>query len=126
MTEMIAAEPAFAERLLGRLADPASPAARLAELIRSTARTREPIVVVGCGTSEHGAQGFVEIVRDGLGESGPEGSIVAAQAFEAALEPQGGGVLIGIRRSRKCLERSGMSSGRSRNGGRSIRITLSR
>ena len=96
MTEMIAAEPAFAERLLGRLADPASPAARLAELIRSTARTREPIVVVGCGTSEHGAQGFVEIVRDGLGESGPEGSIVAAQAFEAALEPQGGGLLIGI------------------------------
>src|SRR5205814_1592264 len=60
------------------------------------AKTREPIVVVGCGTSEHGAQGFVEIVRDGLGESGPEGSIVAAQAFEAALEPQGGGLLIGI------------------------------
>jgi len=96
MTEMIAAEPAFAERLLRRLADPASPAARLAEFIRSTARTHEPTVVVGCGTSEHGAQGFVEIVRDGLGESGSAGSVVAAQAFEAALEPQRGGLLIAI------------------------------
>src|SRR5207244_8248098 len=92
----ISAEPAMTDRRRGRLADPASPPARLQELIRSTARTREPIVVVGCGTSEHGAHGFVEIVRDGLGESGPEGSIVAAQAFEAALEPQGGGLLIGI------------------------------
>jgi len=96
MTEMIAAEPAIAERLLNRLADPAGPAARLADLIRSTAKAGAPIVVTGCGTSEHGARGFAEIVRAALGEDAPEPALIAVQAFEAALEPQAGGLLIAI------------------------------
>ena len=37
-----------------------------------------------------------------------------------------GGVLIGVSFSRKCIASSGMSSGRSRSGGRSIRITFRR
>lgn len=97
MTDMIAAEPALAERLLGRLADPASGAWRLADAIREAARAGEPIVVTGCGTSEHGALGVAEIIADalvGAGGAGPRP--VAAQAFELALDPPSRGLVIGI------------------------------
>src|SRR4029450_3801940 len=75
MTEMIAAEPALAERLANRLsagpggarraAAPAPPerlanrpsadpgAARLAADLRGAAESGAPIIVTGCGTSEH-------------------------------------------------------------------------
>src|SRR5438309_10321788 len=63
MTEMIAAEPHLARRLLGRLARPGSPAEALARAVRDSLAAGQPVVVTGCGTSEHGAQGVVEIVR---------------------------------------------------------------
>src|SRR6185295_14066947 len=63
MTEMIEAEPALARRLLGR--DPeASGAAALAAAIRLAITAGEPVVVTGCGTSEHAALGVVEILRE--------------------------------------------------------------
>ncbi len=96
MTEMIAAEPAFAERVLARLAQPESGAARLAEALRQAAEAGQPIVVTGCGTSEHGALGAVEILRDALRRSGLPATLIAAQAFEAALDPQDGGLIIGV------------------------------
>jgi len=105
MTEMIEAEPAFAGRLLERLADPAGPAARLAHELRSAAELGRPILVTGCGTSEHGAIAAVEILREALyaiglsGSPGRAGTPVAIQAFEAALEGElagPGGVVIGI------------------------------
>jgi hypothetical protein len=55
ITEMIAAEPALARRLLERLADPHGAAARLAGEIGQAVSDGQPIVVTGCGTSEHGA-----------------------------------------------------------------------
>ena len=104
MTEMIEAEPALAERLLTRLADPASSAAELAEQIRATAHRRASIVVTGCGTSEHGAMAAAEILRDATRAAGlpwrlgEGGAPVAAQAFEASLEDElgAGGLVIGI------------------------------
>ena len=95
MTEMIAAEPAFAARCLSRLAADGS-AARLAAELRSAAAAGAPVVVVGCGTSEHGAIGAAAILDEawraaGLAGQGP----VSAQAFEASLEPRGG-LLIAI------------------------------
>ncbi len=96
MTEMIEAEPAVAERSLTRLlVDPAT--ARLAATIREAATAGRPVTVVGCGTSEHGALGAAEILRDawrtaGLTGSGP----VAVQAFEASLEPAPVGLTIGV------------------------------
>lgn len=92
MTEMIRAEPALARRLLRKLAGADGPAAVLAATIRSTSGAGRPIVVVGCGTSEHGALAVAEILRDacrsaGLPSSiGAGGSPVAAQAYEASLE----------------------------------------
>ena len=104
MTEMIEAEPALAERLLARLADPTSPAAELAEQIRATAHRRASIVVTGCGTSEHGAMAVAEILRDAMRTAGlpwrvgEGGAPVSAQAFEASLEDElgPGGLVIGI------------------------------
>ena len=99
MTDMIAAEPFLAERLLDRLADPGGPAGRVAGAIGQAASSGAPIIVTGCGTSEFAAIGVVEILREGLRSGGlPSGpsSILAAQAFELALDPPTGGLVIGI------------------------------
>jgi glutamine---fructose-6-phosphate transaminase (isomerizing) len=99
MTDMIAAEPFLAERILERLADAQGPAGRLAGAIGQAASSGAPILVTGCGTSEHAAQAVVEILREGLHAGGlPSGpaTILAAQAFELALDPPTGGLVIGI------------------------------
>ena len=90
MTEMIAAEPAVAVRCLARLAADGT-AAALAEELRAAARAGQPVSVVGCGTSEHGALGVAAILSDAWRTAGlPGPGPVAVQAFEASLEPQGG------------------------------------
>jgi glutamine---fructose-6-phosphate transaminase (isomerizing) len=99
MTEMIAAEPHLARRLLGRLTRRGSAAEQLAGAVRDALAAGQPIVVEGCGTSEHAAQGIVEILREAARAAGlakEPNAIVAAQAFEAALDPQRSGLLIGI------------------------------
>ncbi len=98
MTEMIEAEPALADRLLARLGRP-GPAFRLAAAVRDAALSLEPIVVTGCGTSEHAAIGVAAILRDALGEAflPSLGSLIEARgAFDAALEPQPSGLCLGI------------------------------
>jgi fructoselysine-6-P-deglycase FrlB-like protein len=97
MTDMISAEPWLARRLLGRLAtDPA--AAALAIAIRETATAGLPIITTGCGTSEHGALGAADLLRDALRSSGSPlaGSVGTVQAFELALDPPPTGLVIGI------------------------------
>lgn len=99
MTDMIAAEPALADRVLRRLADAGSGAALLAAEVRATAGRGEPVVVTGCGTSEHGALAAVEILRDAMRSAGlpvHPGSPVSVQAFEASLDPQPRGLLVGV------------------------------
>ncbi|HET9852972.1 MAG TPA: hypothetical protein VFP56_10755 [Candidatus Limnocylindrales bacterium] len=105
MTEMIEAEPAMAQRLLDRLAVRDSAAARLATAVRATAELRRPILVTGCGTSEHGAMATAEILTEALRSAGLVGGggqaipPAAVQAFEASLEAELGGpgsLLIGI------------------------------
>ncbi|MGH2511696.1 MAG: hypothetical protein ACRDGQ_03305, partial [Candidatus Limnocylindrales bacterium] len=90
MTEMIAAEPAVAERSLVRLAADGT-AERLAGELRRMARAGQPVVVTGCGTSEHGALGVAEILGDAWRTAGLPGvGPVAVQAFEASLDPRPG------------------------------------
>ncbi len=119
MTEMIEAEPALAGRVLRRLGvvrrssgvpgvgarlevpGRETAAGRLSMAIRGTLEKGEPVVVTGCGTSEHGAQAFAAIVgeaaaRGGIRGAGQPGSVVARQAFEASLAPQRGGLIVGI------------------------------
>ena len=99
MTDMIAAEPFLAERLLDRLGDAGGAAGRVAGAIGQAASSGAPIIVTGCGTSEHAAQAIVEILREGMRSGGLPGgpaSIGSAQAFELALDPPTGGLVIGI------------------------------
>lgn len=92
MTEMIAAEPAIVERILAAGDVRGSGAAALAGAVRSTLRAGHPVVVTGCGTSEHGAVAIAEILR----EANASRSISDAQAFELALDPPSSGLVIGI------------------------------
>ena len=96
MTEMIEAEPAAAGRLLRR--DPATNgAASLAAAIRDTVAAGDPVLLTGCGTSEHGALGAAAILRDALrGLAGGRAIVATEQAFEVALDPPTRGLLIGI------------------------------
>ena len=103
MTEMIDAEPAMAARILRRQAEPASPAGALASAIGRAIKAGGPVVVTGCGTSEHAAQGVAEILREAVraaGLTGPGGigarEPVAEQALELSLDPPTGGLVIGI------------------------------
>ncbi len=127
MTEMIEAEPALAARLLQRLAGSRGPAARLATEVRSAAELGRPILVTGCGTSEHGALATVAILREalhaiGLSRAhGRTGTPVSVQAFEASLEDElagPGGIVIGISHegetwaTNKALERARKSGAR--------------
>lgn len=100
MTDMIAAEPAIARRILARHAVAAGPAAALADAVRTAILAGSPIVVTGCGTSEHAALGVAEILREasraaGLA-SGAVAGVGAAQAFELAQDPPASGLVIGV------------------------------
>jgi fructoselysine-6-P-deglycase FrlB-like protein len=99
MTEMIAAEPHIAQRIVERLGDPQGPAGRLAGAVGQAASTGAAIVVTGCGTSEHAALATVEILREAIraaGMGGGAGAVVPAQAFELALDPPSSGLVIGV------------------------------
>jgi glucosamine--fructose-6-phosphate aminotransferase (isomerizing) len=96
MTEMIEAEPRLAIRILDRLLRDGS-ARRLAAAVRETSRAGRPLLLVGCGTSEHAAQGVGEVLREAMREAGLPaatgigGVPVAVQAFEASLVTGFGG-----------------------------------
>jgi len=97
MTDMIAAEPALAGRILARLGDPGSPAAELARVVRATIEAGDPVVVTGCGTSEHAALATAAILREAAEAAGLQGAIVTSeQAFELSLAPPHRGLVIGV------------------------------
>lgn len=105
MTEMIEAEPGLAARLLRRLESRSGSAARLAMAVRASAAAGRPVIVTGCGTSEHGAIAVAEILREALRTAGlpwrlgTAGCPIAVQAFEGSLEDWlggEGGIVIGV------------------------------
>ena len=96
MAESIAAQPAMAARIAERITADDS-AGRLADAVAAAGRDGQPVVVTGCGTSEHAALAVAEVLGDAwraAGFTGPGPS--AAQAFELALDPPSGGLVIGI------------------------------
>ena len=74
MTDMIAAEPALARRLLARLAGESGSAADLATAIGATLGAGAPVVVTGCGTSEHAAQATAVILAEAASAAGLAGA----------------------------------------------------
>jgi fructoselysine-6-P-deglycase FrlB-like protein len=96
MSEMIAAEPALAERLAARLSpDPAIQ--RVAAAVRSAADACSPILTTGCGTSEHAAMVIAGLLQAALRDAGASDPWVASvQAFELAGQPPSRGLLLAV------------------------------
>ena len=92
MTEMIAAEPAIVERIVAAGAVAGSSAAALAAAVAESVGAGSPVVVTGCGTSEHGAIAVAEILREAAGSR----LIWSAQAFELSLDAPSSGLVIGV------------------------------
>ena len=87
MEDMIRSESGMVEPLL------AAPAvAEAGALVRAAVAAGEPVVLVGCGTSEHAAMAGAALLGEALGPR----AVVARDAFEASLDPQAGGVVIGV------------------------------
>jgi glucosamine--fructose-6-phosphate aminotransferase (isomerizing) len=96
MTEMIAAEPAVAERIVRRLAED-EVAAQLAATIRTAANRGDPVITTGCGTSEHAAMVVAAMLADALRAGGvAEPRVASVQALELAGRPPAAGVVIAI------------------------------
>ncbi len=92
MEEMIASQPGLVAPILTD-----STTTALAQLILDVDESGEPIVVTGCGTSEHGAMAVAELLDAALGQRGARGGRVEArQALEAALDPRAGGLCMAV------------------------------
>jgi glutamine---fructose-6-phosphate transaminase (isomerizing) len=94
MSEMIAAEPAVAERLVRRLARDVA-LDRVASAIREALDAGRPVLTTGCGTSEHAAMGIATLVSEAM--SLPAGhEIRAVQALETLRGPLATGLLLAV------------------------------
>jgi fructoselysine-6-P-deglycase FrlB-like protein len=97
MTDMIAAEPALSGRIIRRLAGSGTSAAELAAAIRATIEAGEPVVVTGCGTSEHAALAVADIVREAARAADlSDPACTSEQAFELSLDPPARGLVIAV------------------------------
>ncbi len=70
---------------------------RLREVVAGAAAAGDPVVVTGCGTSEHAATVVAELLTDSFRRAGL--TIARAeprQALDAALDPRAGGICIAI------------------------------
>lgn len=96
MTDMIAAEPALAGRLVRRLlADPTLEL--VARQIGDAVQHQQPVTFTGCGTSHHGAMAVASLVADGLARAGrPDHRVRAEQAFEFAGSVPPSGAVVAI------------------------------
>jgi glutamine---fructose-6-phosphate transaminase (isomerizing) len=92
MEEMVAAQPGLPEPLLG---SPPEAVRELADAVRSAHAAGQPVTVIGCGTSEHGAMAVAALLDAALGGGWPPAA-QARQSLDAAATPQRGGVCIGI------------------------------
>lgn len=66
--------------------------ARVGAAIRDAVGLGAPIVVTGCGTSEHGAMAVAALIADAM----PDAWVEAREALDASVRPRAGGLCIGI------------------------------
>jgi glucosamine--fructose-6-phosphate aminotransferase (isomerizing) len=94
MSDMIAAEPALAERLIHRLgADDAL--GNLASAVRDAVTAGRPVLTLGCGTSEHAAMGVAALLNEAL-ELATGREVRSVPALELQRRPPAEGLLIGV------------------------------
>jgi len=94
MTEMIAAEPGLAERIVHRLAEDAA-VEQLADRLRQAADQDRAIITTGSGTSEHAAMGLARFLSEAL-DLPPGRDVRAMPALEVAQRPPRDGVVIAV------------------------------
>lgn len=94
MTEMIAAEPALAQRLVRRLGKQDA-VGDLADAIQKAHAKGRPVVITGCGTSQHAAMAVAELLTEALVPA-PGREVRAVEALPMLRRPLDAGVLIGI------------------------------
>jgi glutamine---fructose-6-phosphate transaminase (isomerizing) len=87
--EMILSEPALPAAIVG---SPAPEAGAIHAAIHAAVEAGEPVVVTGCGTSEHGSMAVALQLADHL----PGAWVESRQAFDAAIWPRSGGIAIGV------------------------------
>ena len=93
MEEMILAQTRLAAPILG--AD-GPEVTRLRDVVIEAAAAGDPVVVTGCGTSEHAAMVVAELLTDSFRREGLTARAESRQALDAALEPRAGGICIAI------------------------------
>jgi glucosamine--fructose-6-phosphate aminotransferase (isomerizing) len=92
MTEMIAAEPALAGRVVERAKRDPSVAA-LVDWLRDDADANQPITTTGCGTSEHAAMAAAILLGNAL-DARHAHLVRSRQALDLVRDPQGRGLVI--------------------------------
>ena len=94
MEEMIFAQPQLAAPILG--ADRPE-VTRLQDAVVEAAAAGEPVVVTGCGTSEHAATVVAGLLTDSFRRAGlTTARAEARQALDAAFDPRAGGICIAV------------------------------
>lgn len=114
MDEMIQAETGLAAAIA---AD--HDARQLADRLRAGAERGEPIVLTGCGTSEHAARA----IRALLASEFAARPIEARDAFEVALEPPARGLVVGISHEAGTAATLAAVQGAARAGAEAVLIT---
>ena len=106
----------IAARIAARLADPAGPAGELARAITRARAAGKPVVVVGCGTSEHAAQVVAAIIGHGA---------TSEQAFELSLGPPADGLVIAVSHEGATTATNAALTAARQAGARTALITVS-
>lgn len=117
MEEMIFAQPHLAAPILGT---DRPEVALLRDAVLDAAASGEPVVVTGCGTSEHAAMIVADLLTDSFRRAGlASARAEARQALDAALDSRASGVCIAIshdgetRATRLALEAASESGART-------------
>ena len=91
--EMVALQPALVRALLDT---PPAGVTEVATAVRAAQRVHEPVTVIGCGTSEHGAMAIAALIEHALGEPAYPPAVASRQSLDALERPQRGGVCIAV------------------------------
>ncbi|MGO9972499.1 MAG: hypothetical protein ACLPZR_07015 [Solirubrobacteraceae bacterium] len=114
MEEMIDLEPDLPDGIARE------PAVRLlSQRIAEAERAGEPIVVCGCGTSEHAARAIAAIVA----ETTPAARIAARDSFEVQLDPPNRGLLVAVSHAAGSRATIGAARDAATQGARVLLIT---
>ena len=120
MEDMVMAQPAMVAGILGQR----EVAAQIAHTIETAVAAGAPVVVVGCGTSEHGSHGVVELLDEAIvARGGRAGTVEARQAFDAGVAPREGGVLLAVSHGGHSKATSSAMSAAKATGATTVLIT---